>query len=67
MTDVVRSLAETPQRPQFVQVKEAAPARSYGAVPRLGIRPSYGDEGEGVLLGGVADGGAEHEPGLRVA
>ncbi len=39
-------------RPMTVSVKLESP---YANMPRLGIRPSYSDEGEGVLLEGVTD------------
>jgi hypothetical protein len=39
-------------KPMTVQVKLESP---YANMPRLGIRPSYSDEGEGVLLDGVTD------------
>jgi hypothetical protein len=61
---VVTYLATLDPRPAFVEVK--AP-RGFGArdVPRLGFRPSYDDEGEGVLLGGIAEGGPADKAGLR--
>jgi S1-C subfamily serine protease len=34
-------------------------------VPRIGIRPAYGDSEEGVLLDGVSDGGPAAKAGLK--
>ncbi len=39
-------------KPMTVKVKLES---AYANMPRLGIRPSYSDEGEGVLLDGVSD------------
>jgi hypothetical protein len=57
-------LATVPQRPEYVKV--AGPSMSPGVSgPRLGIRPDYGDDGEGVLLGGVSDGAPAAKAGLK--
>jgi len=45
-----------------VQVKLESP---YANMPRLGIRPSYSDEGEGVLLDGVTDDLPAAKAGLK--
>jgi Zn-dependent M28 family amino/carboxypeptidase len=65
--DVVNQLTEMPQRPLYVKVPEPKQSRFYGNMPRLGIRPSYGDveEDEGVLVGGVAEGGPADQAGVR--
>jgi hypothetical protein len=43
-------------KPMTLKVKlENAPADRYANMPRLGVRPNYGDEGDGVLLDGVTD------------
>jgi len=42
-------------KPMTVKVKLEKPQDPYANMPRLGIRPSYSDEGEGVLLDGVTD------------
>lgn len=63
--DVATFLATTPDRPQYVQVKESQPDRPEGRIPRIGIRPDYGDGQDGVLLGGVSDGGPADKAGLK--
>jgi hypothetical protein len=57
-------LAESPSRPQYVKVVEP-PQQRYSNIPRLGVMPSYGDAGEGVLLSGVTEGGPAAKAGLR--
>ena len=57
-------LAAVPERPEYVKV--AGPSLSPGASgPRLGIMPDYGDDAEGVLLGGVSEGGPAAKAGLK--
>jgi Zn-dependent M28 family amino/carboxypeptidase len=65
--EVVQRLTELPERPLYVKVPEPRPSRPYGNMPRLGIRPSYGDveEDEGVLVGGVGEGGPADQAGVR--
>jgi hypothetical protein len=52
--DAIAALAQM-DRPTFLEVQDKK-RPSYGGGPRLGIRPEYSDEGEGVLVGGVTDG-----------
>lgn len=59
-----RSLAEAPRRPKYVKAVEP-PQPRYGDIPRLGVMPSYGDAGEGVLLNAVSDGGPASKAGLK--
>lgn len=42
-------------KPMTVKVKLEKPQDPYANMPRLGIRPNYADEGEGVLIDGVTD------------
>jgi S1-C subfamily serine protease len=62
--DTINHLATVPERPQYVKV--ASPSMSPGASgPTLGIRPDYGDDGDGVLVGGVAEGRPAEKAGLK--
>ncbi len=63
--DVVAALAQSPDRPEYVRVVEQQMARPEGNIPRLGIRPDYAHDGEGVMLSGVTDGGAAAKAGLK--
>jgi C-terminal processing protease CtpA/Prc len=64
---VADQLAREPKRPAYVRVKAPpGPAMPHpGKMPRLGIRPSYGDEGEGVLLDGVSDNSPAQKAGFQ--
>src|SRR5262249_2638599 len=64
--DTIDYLATVPERPDWVKV----PTRSFGSglggnVPRLGFTPGYGDEGEGVLMSEVSEGGPAAKAGLK--
>jgi hypothetical protein len=61
--DLVTALATEAERPKYVKLAGGSPTP--GNVPRIGIRPSYGDDGEGVLLDGVVDGGPGAKAGLK--
>jgi S1-C subfamily serine protease len=63
--DLSDRVARLPDRP--IYVKSVAPfvQRTEGPIPRLGIRPSYGDSGEGVLLGAVNEDGPAAKAGLK--
>ncbi|MHB1424388.1 MAG: M28 family peptidase [Gemmataceae bacterium] len=52
-------------KPEYVKVKSdpGSPTRYEG--PTLGIRPSYSDEGEGLLIGGVVEGKSAERAGLK--
>ncbi len=69
VTDLVQDLAtrmeQTDQRPQYVAVAGGAALGPGVSIPRIGIRPSYADTGEGVLLGGVTPGGPADRAGLK--
>jgi hypothetical protein len=63
--EVVRQLADQPERPQYVKVAESTGPRGDMQVPRIGIMPDYGDDQEGVLLSGVRDNGPAAKAGLK--
>jgi hypothetical protein len=63
VADLAVQLTRLPDRPQYVKIAE--PPRRYGAIPRLGIRPSYGDSEPGLLLAGVSEGGPADKAGLK--
>jgi hypothetical protein len=67
VVDLTEDLAghlATADRPEYVKV--AGPTMTPGAAgPRLGIKPDYGDDKEGVLLSGVADGEPASRAGLK--
>jgi hypothetical protein len=62
LTEQVSRLAE---RPQYVKTVAPMVPRTEGPIPRLGIRPSYGDSGQGVLLGAVNEDGPAAKAGLK--
>jgi hypothetical protein len=61
--DLVTALATASERPKYVKLASGSPTP--GNVPRIGIRPSYGDDGEGVLLDGVTEDGPAAKAGLK--
>jgi hypothetical protein len=52
------------KKPAFVEVKGGGGIRPSSG-PRLGIRPGYGDDGDGVLVEGVGDGTPAARGGIR--
>jgi hypothetical protein len=66
VTDVIRQVSTVADRPTYVAVQESTPARGpEGSMPRIGIRPDYGDGQDGVLLGGVNANGPAAKGGLK--
>jgi Zn-dependent M28 family amino/carboxypeptidase len=62
--DVITDLAAAQERPRYVKLATSSNAAP-GDFPKVGIRPSYGDDKEGVLLDGVSDGGPAARAGLK--
>jgi len=63
--DTLVYLEQMPERPDFIKSSTPAPARSGPMGPRLGIRPSYSDDKEGLLLDGVSEGTPAERSGLK--
>jgi Zn-dependent M28 family amino/carboxypeptidase len=62
---VIEHLRTVPERPRFTKVADSTTGDRRMQGPRLGIRPMYGDDKEGVLLNGVTEGGAAEKAGLK--
>jgi hypothetical protein len=52
-------------KPEYVKVKEDSHGLTKYEGPTLGIRPSYSDEEEGLLIGGVVEGRPAAKAGLK--
>ncbi|HTU19080.1 MAG TPA: M28 family peptidase [Gemmataceae bacterium] len=52
-------------KPQFIKVKKDPGSPGQYKGPTLGIRPSYSDEDEGLLIGGVVEGRPAANAGLK--
>jgi hypothetical protein len=64
--DITDRLRVLPERPEYVRVTAPpGPRPVRGGMPRIGIRPSYGDDKEGVLLEGVSDDTPASRAGLK--
>jgi hypothetical protein len=61
--ETVTTLATMP-KPEYLAVKETSIRPTAGG-PRMGIRPDYSDDGDGVLLGGVAEGLPAAKAGMK--
>ena len=59
-------LTTSKDRPEYQQVKSQGLGRPGGGnIPRLGFAPAYGEEGEGVLVDSVTDGGPAAKGGIK--
>jgi hypothetical protein len=59
-------LATVPERPDYIEVKSASKSAGGGPKgPKLGIIPNYDENTPGLLVGGVAAGGAADKAGLK--
>ncbi len=65
--EITTNLLTRAERPEFVKVVAAVPRRAQrdDNTPKLGLRPSYGDDKQGVLVSGVNTGGAAEKAGLK--
>jgi C-terminal processing protease CtpA/Prc len=61
--DTVDYLAAVQPRPEYVELPR--PMRPSGRGPRLGIRPAYGEDVQGVLVGGVTPGTPAGKAGIK--
>lgn len=53
------------KKPAFIEIKGGTSPRPAGNMPRMGIRPGYSDEKEGVLVEGVSDGDPAAKAGIK--
>jgi len=63
--ELVQHLATVKERPQYVKVDGGRTPGGAGAIPRIGVRPAYGDDGDGMLLDDVNEGGPAARAGLK--
>jgi hypothetical protein len=63
--ELIAHLASVPERPHYVQVARTPPGSSGFRGPTLGIMPNYGEEEEGVVIGGVSPGRPAAKAGLK--
>ncbi len=63
--DTIARLAGGPDRPEYVDIPAPKLPKVSGGGPRLGIRPSYSDDGEGVLVSGMSEDGPAYKAGLK--
>lgn len=61
---IVVQTAQNPQRPEYVQVKQAPTTQRGGSRPYFGTIPDFGSEGEGYAIGGAAPGSPAEKGGL---
>lgn len=63
--DLLNQLRTTEDRPKYIQVAGGGLTSTFSG-PRLGIKPNYDDEdGPGMLIDGVTDGGPASKGGLK--
>ncbi len=64
LTEELAAYLTTSDRPEYDKVSGPSISPGGGG-PRLGIKPDYGDDKEGVLLSGVAEGEPASRAGLK--
>lgn len=57
--------AENPERPDYIEVKQAPTAQRGGNRPYFGTIPDFGTEGEGYAISGAAPGSPAEKGGLK--
>lgn len=62
--ELIEELATAKERPEYVKVAGGTGTSAVG-VPRIGIRPAYDDDKEGVLVSGVTDGMPAAKAGIK--
>lgn len=63
--DVVATIAEAPERPAYVEVKEQGIIARGGSRPYFGSIPDFSSEEAGYSISGVAPGGPADQAGLK--
>ncbi len=63
--DVVVAIAQTPQRPAYVEVKEQGAISRGGSRPYFGSIPDFSSEEEGYSISGVAPGSPADQAGVK--
>jgi peptidase M28-like protein/PDZ domain-containing protein/PA domain-containing protein len=63
--DVVAAIAQAPQRPAYVEVKEQGAISRGGSRPYFGSIPDFSSEGEGYSISGVAPGSPADLAGVK--
>jgi hypothetical protein len=63
--ETLARLAAVPERPEYVHIPAPKMPKYSTGGPRLGIRPSYGDDEDGILLAGVSEDGPAYRAGLK--
>ena len=61
--ELAAGLATAKERPEYVAIKGSGPRPGGG--PKLGIRPGYGDDADGVLVEGVGPGEPAAKAGIK--
>jgi hypothetical protein len=65
VADIVQSIDQQPQRPEYREVKRRASIRPMGERPYLGSIPDFSREVEGYALMGVAEGSPADRAGMK--
>lgn len=63
--EIVTELTTSSKRPEYVEQKLSAGGIGPGGIPKIGIRPDYTEDEEGVLLKDVTEGGPAAKAGMK--